>query len=84
MSFFDLLRSVCQVTASVMCDDNGHPYRNDDGGWIPNNAYDLDGIHYETDDHGNVYRANGKYYENDQFELDGTVFTTDGNGVPNA
>ncbi len=83
MGFFKILDAVIQVISSLEYDDNGHPYRDDDGGWIPNNEYDLDGIHYETDDNGNVYRANGKYFPNDVFVLDGEVSTTDENGELN-
>lgn len=83
MSILNLLGSVCKVVASVICDDNGHPYRDDNGGWIPNNEYDLDGVHYQTDDNGSIYSADGKYYPDDQFELGGTIFTTDSNGEIN-
>lgn len=83
MSLFSLLGSVCKIVASVVCDDNGHPYRDDNGGWLPNNEYDLDGVHYATDDNGSVYSADGAYYPDDQFELGGTVFTTDSNGEVN-
>ena len=83
MSLFSLLGSVCKIVASVVCDDNGHPYRDDNGGWLPNNEYDLDGVHYATDDNGRVYSADGAYYPDDQFELGGTVFTTDSNGEVN-
>ena len=83
MSLFSLLGSVCKIVASVVCDDNGHPYRDDNGGWLPNNEYDLDGIHYQTDDNGSIYCADGSYYPDDQFELGGTVFTTDSNGEIN-
>ncbi len=83
MSLFNLLSSVCKIVAAVVCDDNGHPYRDDNGGWLPNNEYDLDGVHYTTDDNGSVYSADGVYYPDDQFELGGTVFTTDSNGEVN-
>lgn len=83
MSLFSLLGSVCKIVASVVCDDNGHPYRDDNGDWLPNNEYDLDGVHYATDDNGSVYSADGAYYPDDQFELGGTVFTTDSNGEVN-
>ena len=84
MSIFNLLGSVCKVIASVMRDDNGHPYRDDNGGWIPNNEYDLDGVHYETDDNGSIYRADGSYYPDDTFELNGEWFSTNENGEVNA
>ena len=80
MSIFKILDSICRIAASVMYDDNGHPYRNDDGGWIPNNEYDLDGIHYKTDDNGSIYHADGSYYPDDTFELNGEYYTTDENG----
>lgn len=83
MSILSFLGSVCKVVAAVVCDDNGHPYRDDDGGWIPNNEYNLDGVHYETDDNGSVYCADGNYYPVDQFELGGVVFTTDSSGEVN-
>ena len=80
MSILKIMSFVGQVIASVVNDDNGHPYRDDNGGWLPNNAYDLDGVHYETDDNGSIYRADGNYYPDDTFELDGTWYSTDKNG----
>lgn len=84
MSIFNILGSVCKIVAAVVCDDNGYPYRDDNGSWLPNNEYDLDGVHYATDDNGSVYCADGAYYPDDQFELGGTVFTTDSNGDVNS
>ena len=43
MSAFKILGFICRGVASIVCDDNGHPYRDDSGGWLPNNEYDLDG-----------------------------------------
>lgn len=83
MTVLKFLNMVCKTVASVICDDNGHPYRDDSGGWLPNNEYDLDGSHYETDDNGSIYCVDGNYFPDDQFELDGTVFTTDSNGEVN-
>ena len=83
MNMLKILGTTLKLVCSVICDDNGHPYRDDDGGWIPNNEYDLDGVHYATDDNGSVYCADGEYYPDDQFELCGTVFTTDSNGNVN-
>lgn len=83
MSVLGILGSIFAVVSSIICDDNGRPYRDDDGGWIPNNEFDLDGVHYETDDNGSIYCADGSYYPDDQFELGGTVFTTDSNGQVN-
>ena len=80
MSFFNILNSFLNVVSSVVKDDNGHPYKDDDGGYIPNNEYELDGIHYETDDMGSIYRTNGEYYPNDVFVVDGTWHSTDENG----
>lgn len=77
MSFFNIFNTLID---SVMNDDNGQPYRDDDGGYYPNNEYDLDGIHYETDDNGSIYRANGEYYPDDVFVIDGTWHSTDENG----
>ena len=77
MSFFNIFNTLID---SVVNDDNGHPYRDDDGGYYPNNEYDLDGIHYETDDNGSIYRANGEYYPDDVFVIDGTWHSTDDNG----
>lgn len=84
MSIFNLLSSICKIVVAVACDDNGHPYRDDNGGWLPNNEYDLDGVHYETDDNGSVYCVDGAYYPDDQFELGGTVFTTNSSGEINS
>lgn len=83
MSIFNFLGSVCKIVAAAVCDDNGHPYRDDNGGWLPNNEYDLDGVHYATDDNGSVYCANGVCYQDNQFEIGGTVFTTNLNGEIN-
>lgn len=80
MSFFKVLDSVCKVIAAVTCDDNGHPYRDDNGAWIPNNAYDIDGTHYETDDNGSIYRTDDNYFPDDTFELNGEWYSTDENG----
>ena len=80
MSIFKIAGIIGKVLASVVCDDNGHPYRDDNGGWLPNNEYDLDGVHYETDDNGSVYRADGSYYPDDAFELNGEWYETNENG----
>ena len=80
MSFFKILSAFANVVNSVIRDDNGHAYKDDNGGYIPNNEYDLDGIHYKTDDNGSVYCADGSYYPDDNFEIDGTWYSTDENG----
>ena len=80
MNFFNVINSFMNMVASVVTDDNGHAYRDDDGGYISNNEYDLDGTHYETDDNGSIYRADGKYYADDTFQIDGTWYSTDENG----
>ena len=64
----------------VYLDDNGKPYRTEDGGWISNNEYTLDGIEYKTDDNGSVYKCDGKYYPDDWFVLNGNLYVTDSNG----
>lgn len=63
------------------CDDNGKPYRTNDGGWIPNNTYELDGSVYKTDDNGNIYSIDGELQPEDVFVLDGKVYTTDEDGM---
>ena len=68
-------------TAKEVCDDNGKPFITKDGIYIPNNEYDLEGCHYETDDNGTIYRANGEYYPNDWFVVNGEFFQTDENGA---
>ena len=80
MSFLKILSSVFDAVCSIDYDDNGHPYRDDNGVYYPNNEYDIDGIHYETDDNGSIYRVDGEYYPDDYFELEGTGFSTDENG----
>ena len=80
MSFFNILSSFMHVMSTVVRDDNGHAYKDDSGGYIPNNEYDLDGIHYKTDDNGSVYCADGSYYPDDNFEINGTWYSTDENG----
>ena len=80
MRLLKFLGVAFDVANAVVTDDNGHPYKDDDGGYIPNNEYDLDGVHYETDDNGSIYRADGEYYPDDYFELEGVGFSTDENG----
>lgn len=80
MSILKVLNLVLNVANHLLKDDNGHPYKDDNGGYIPNNEYDLDGTHYETDDNGSIYRADGEYYSDDVFQLDGTWYSTDENG----
>lgn len=63
-----------------LCDDNGKQYRTKDGGWIQNNTYVLDEVTYKTDDSGNIYSIDGKRQSNTIYELNGNVYTTDGNG----
>lgn len=63
-----------------LCDDNGKQYRTEDGGWIPNNTYVLDGITYKTDDNGNIYCTDGKLEPNSTYELNGNIYTTDDKG----
>lgn len=63
-----------------VCDDNGKPYRTEDGGYLPHSEFDLDGTHYETDDNGGIYKADGKYYPDDWFVLNGEFYQTDENG----
>lgn len=80
MSIFNILSSLMNVVSAVVRDDNGHAYKDDNGGYIPNNEYDLDGVHYKTDDNGSIYSANGSYYPDDIFVVDGTWYSTDENG----
>ena len=80
MSFFHLLSAIVDVVSSIVRDDNGHAYKDDNGGYIPNNEYDLDGIHYKTDDNGNIYSIDGKLQPNTTYELNGNIYTTDENG----
>lgn len=61
-------------------DDNGKQYRTEDGGWLPNNEYTLDGIEYKTDDNGSVYKCDGKYFPDDWFVLNGNLYVTDSEG----
>lgn len=68
-----------KITKEI-CDDNGEPFKTQDGAYIPNNKFDLDGCHYETDDNGTIYKANGEYYPNDWFVVNGEFFQTDENG----
>lgn len=84
MSILNVFELALNFVCSVMRDDNGHPYRDDDGGWIPNNEYELDGTIYATDDNGSIYSADGQYYPEDTFILEGVEFTTDENGNLNS
>lgn len=61
-------------------DDNGKLYMTDEGDYIPNNTYEIDGTVYKTDDRGEIYSADGKLYPNDTYELNGNIYTTDENG----
>ena len=80
MSIFNILSSFMNVMSAVVRDDNGHTYKDDNGGYIPNNEYDLDGVHYQTDDNGSIYSADGSYYPDDVFVVNGTWHSTDENG----
>lgn len=64
----------------IYCDDTGKPYRTEDGGWISNNTFELDGHEFETDDYGSIYSIDGELEPNDIFILDGMVYVTDDNG----
>ena len=66
--------------AEQQVDDNGHPYRTPDGGWIPRNTYELDGSEYKTDDSGHIYQVDGAYFPNDFCVVDGLLYLTDDNG----
>lgn len=68
-----------EMDASIW-DDNGKPYMTDEGSYIPNNTYEIDGTVYKTDDRGEIYSADGKLYPNDIYELNGNIYTTDENG----
>lgn len=68
-------------TTKEICDDNGEPFKTQDGTHIPNNEFDLEGCHYETDDNGTIYKANGEYYPNNWFVVNGEFFQTDENGM---
>lgn len=68
-----------ETDASTL-DDNGKPYMTDEGDYIPNNTYEIDGTVYKTDDRGEIYSADGKLYPNDTYELNGNIYTTDENG----
>ena len=69
-----------EIPEADMLDDNGNPYRTEDGGWIPNNTYELDGTEYKTDDHGHIYQHDGEYYPDDFFVIDGELYITDSDG----
>ena len=69
-----------KLSPAETVDDNGRKYRTEDGGWLPNNEYTLDGIEYKTDDNGSVYKCDGKYYPDDWFVLNGNLFVTDADG----
>lgn len=62
-----------------LLDDNGKQYKTSDGGYFPNNEYELEGIKYKTDDLGNIYETDGKYYPDDFFILNGILYMTDEN-----
>lgn len=61
-------------------DDNGNAYTDENGDYLPNNTFKLDGIEYKTDDHGQIYSGGGHLFPNDTYELNGNVYTTDENG----
>ena len=61
-------------------DDNGKPYRTEEGYFIPNNTYVLEGKVYKTDDNGNVYSIDGKLLPNTTYELNGNIYRTDEKG----
>ena len=61
-------------------DDNGNAYTDENGDYLPNNTFTIDGTVYKTDDHGQIYSADGQLFPNDTYELNGNVYTTDENG----
>lgn len=69
-----------KLSPAETVDDNGRKYRTEDGGWLANNEYTLDGIEYKTDDNGSVYKCDGKYYPDDWFVLNGNLYVTDADG----
>lgn len=69
-----------KLPESQLVDDNGKKFRTDDGGWVPNNTFVLDGKTCKADDSGNVYQQDGKYFPNDFFVVDGLLYLTDENG----
>lgn len=79
-TFEDMDSAENTMSETENLDDNGKAYRTDDGGWIPNNTYELDGTEYKTDDYGHIYQHDGEYFPDDFFVKDGQLYTTDENG----
>ena len=76
----ELAQSQPSESEASTLDDNGKSYMTDEGDYIPNNTYEIDGTVYKTDDRGEIYSADGKLYPNDTYELNGNIYTTDENG----
>jgi len=47
---------------------------------VSNNADEITGIKYKTDDNGNIYSADGNLLPDTQYELNENIYTTDSNG----
>lgn len=69
-----------KLPESQHVDDNGKKYRTDDGRWVTNNTFVLDGKTCKTDDSGYIYQQDGNFFPNDFFVVDGILYLTDENG----
>lgn len=47
-----------------------------------NSTYKIDGIKYETDDNGNIYKKDGELIKNTEYEINGYQYKTDEQGRP--
>lgn len=65
-------------------DDYGKPYRNKRGEFLPNNTFSLMGFEYETDENGNICKADGKDIPDEHKDDNGKTYRNpDGGYIPN-
>jgi hypothetical protein len=47
---------------------------------LPNSSYNIDGIKYETDDNGKIFKVDGKLQPNDEYKVNSYEYKTDDQG----
>lgn len=63
-------------------DENGNIKTDEEGNplFLPNHKFDINGVSYETDDNGNVYKVNGELLPNSSYNLNGRHYETNDKG----
>ena len=46
----------------------------------PHSIYEIDGVYYETDDNGSIYKTNGELNSNTEYTVNGITYKTDSQG----